>query len=158
MATIFLVNIKVGGKGWAPWLADEVIVFISASWSQMWPTKPFSALSSHCTQVLVIGIIFHKFLSTRDPVYFLAYSLVVTGEVGATTIIIKSLAVYCRWFAWSEIGSLFLYAEKAHFISIKGEKKKKPKALAYEVNTHSKSFCYCYTNANKTTLGSQKKK
>lgn len=41
MATIFVVNIRVGGRGWALWPADEVIVFIGAAWNQVWPAKPF---------------------------------------------------------------------------------------------------------------------
>lgn len=87
MATIFVVNIRVGGRGWAPWRADDVIVFSGAAWNQVWPAKPFPGLLSEHTHVLFLGRIFHKFLSTVDLAHFLAHALVVFGDVGMTIII-----------------------------------------------------------------------
>lgn len=40
MATIFVVNIGVGGGGWTPGPADEVTVFGGATWNQVCPAKP----------------------------------------------------------------------------------------------------------------------
>lgn len=50
--------------------------------------SPALSLIEH-TQVLFLGRIFHKFLSTVDLAHFLAHALVVFGDVGMA-IIIKS--------------------------------------------------------------------
>lgn len=52
----------------------------------MWPAKPFPRLLSEHTQVLFLGKIFHKFLSTVDLAHFLVHALVVFGDMGMTII------------------------------------------------------------------------
>lgn len=77
MATIFLVNIRVGGR--APGPADGVLYLVVQLGTKRVLPSPALSLIKH-TQVLFLSRIFHKFLSVVDLAHFLAHSLVVFGD------------------------------------------------------------------------------